>query len=442
MLVELPPVVVQKLTDGRAESHCPVRRRSVPLVVVATISTLVGCDRPPLPTPGVRPVRVMRVQDVSVLSDRSLPGRARATQEVNLAFRVAGPLVELSVNVGDDVKQGDTIARIDPRDFQVDYRGAEANLAAARAALKAMQIGARPEEIEQLRAAVQKAEATLRLATNDLARARPLVESRTISRAEYDQYVEAQAQAEAGLRHASEELRIGERGARPEDIEAKEAEIRSLEAAATAAKNQWVYSYLRAPFDGNVVAKYVENFENVQAKQPIVRLLDASRIEMVVSVPESAISLVPFVTDVTCVFDAFPNVKVPAEVKEIGTEASRTTRTYPVNLIMDQPRDVRILPGMAGQATGRVVPPKNAASGGIEIPASAVFERDAKSFVWIIESTDGKQGQASLREVTLGELSARGLRIVEGINPGELIATAGVNFLEEGQTVRIVDQSV
>jgi RND family efflux transporter MFP subunit len=409
--------------------------------MLLTVPVASGCDGPPPAAAVVRPVRVMKVQDVGALSDRSLPGRAKATQEVNLAFRVSGPLVELPINVGDHVKKDDIIARIDPRDFQVAYRGAEANLAAARAQIKAMQIGARPEEIEQLRAAVQKAEATLRLAANDLARANQLIESRTISRAEYDQSVEAHAQAEAGLRQAREELQIGERGARPEDIEAKEAEIRSLEASSTAAKNQWVYTYLRVPFDGRVVAKYVQNYEDVQAKQPIVRLLDASRIEMVVSVPEGTISLVPFVKDITCVFDAFPEQAIPAEVKEIGAEASRTTRTYPVTLIMDQPQDVAILPGMAGRATGRVDAPENVAAAGFEIPAAAVFEQDNKSFVWIIESSDGKQGRASLREVQLGELSARGLRVVEGISPGEMIATAGVHFLEEGQTVRILDQS-
>jgi RND family efflux transporter MFP subunit len=417
-----------------------IRRLTVSLFA-GVVVTIGGCEKPQSAAPIVRPVRVMKVQDVSVLTDRSLPGRAEATQEVNLAFRVAGPLVELKANVGDKVKKDDTIARIDPRDFQVSYRGADANLAAAKAQLKAMRVGARPEEIEQLRASVQRAEATLKLATNDLRRVEPLVESRTISRAEYDQYVEAHAQADASFRQAREELQIGERGARPEDIEAKEADIRALEAAAAAAKNQWVYTYLRAPFDGTVVAKYVDNYEDVQAKQPIVRLLDSSQIEMVVNVPESAISLVQYVTDITCVFDAFPGVAVPAKVKEIGAEASRTTRTYPVNLIMEQPKDVTILPGMAGQATGRVKRPEELAGAGIEIPASAVFERDAKSFVWIIESSDGKQGQATAREVSLGELSARGVNVVEGIRPGDVIATAGVDFLEEGQTVRLVDQS-
>ncbi len=401
-----------------------------------------GCSPPPAPPPGPRPVRVMRIQDVKALSDRTLPGRAKATQEVNLAFRVSGPLVKLPVNVGSKVKQGEVVAQIDPRDFEVALRSARANLQAAQSQLKSMQV-ARPEELAQLQAAVEKALARQRTTTNDLKRVEPLVESRTITRSEYDQYVEAKDRADADLRQAQEDQRIGQLGARPEDIQAKRADIDALQAATVAAENQLKDTSLAAPFDGTIVAKYVENYEDVQAKQPIVRLLDASRIEMVINVPESSISLVPYVKDVQCAFDAFPDhPPMAAQVKEIGTEASRTTRTYPVTLIMDQPREagVEILPGMAGRAWGRVELPADADRQDVEIPESAVFNKDGKDYVWVVESADGKTGTTSLREISRGELSARGLAQVRGLKAEELLVTAGVHFLQAGQTVRILDQ--
>lgn len=404
---------------------------------------LVGCNKPPEAVQGPRPVRVMRVQDTKALSDRTLPGRAKATQEVNLAFRVSGPLIELPVDVGDEVNKGDIIARIDPRDFEVALRSAKATYDSARAELKSMSV-ARPEEIAQLEAAVEKARARQRTATNELGRAEPLVESRTISRSEYDKYVEAKDRADADLRQALEDLRIGRLGARPEDIEAKQAEIDSLRAAGQAAQNRLSDTYLKAPFDGTIVAKYVENYEDVQAKQPIVRLLDTSRIEMVVNVPESTISLVPYVRDIYCQFDAFPDrPPIPAVVKEIGTEASRTTRTYPVTLIMDQSSDAgeRILPGMAGRAWGRVELPAEDGQQGIEIPESAVFRRDGADYVWIVDSADGKTGTTQIREISRGELSSRGLSRVKGLQAGELIVTAGTHYLDEGQTVRIMESN-
>ncbi|MGI9456051.1 MAG: efflux RND transporter periplasmic adaptor subunit, partial [Aeoliella sp.] len=179
--------------------------------------------------------------------------------------------------------------------------------------------------------------------------------------------------------------------------------------------------------------------EDVRAKQHILRILDTSSIEMVISVPESAISLVPYVMDATCQFDAFPDRPIPAEVKEIGVEASRNTRTYPVTLLMKQPEDIRILPGMAGRATGRVEMPKASEQQGVDIAESALLERDGKRYVWVVQSGDGKTGTTELREVELGELSARGLRNVKGLESGEVIVTAGAFYLSSGQEVRIAD---
>jgi RND family efflux transporter MFP subunit len=416
--------------------HHQLGPRSVCAVWLLFLS---GCGAPKEEQQLTRPVRVMRVQDVAEFEGRWFPGLARATREVNISFRVSGPLMELPVTVGSVVEEGDVLARIDPRDFQIAYRTALAGVSIARAQLRAMQIGARPEELEQLRAAVQLAEARLQTALNDFARSERLIESRAISQAEYDQAYEARIVAEVELRRAREDLQIGEVGARPEDIEAKEAEIRSLEASASTAENQLNDVELRAPFNGVVVARFVDNFEQVRAQQPIFRILDESRIEMIVNLPEGVISLAPYVQNLECVFDSFPDLRIPAEVIEIGREATRSTRTFPVRLGMDQPQGVRILPGMAGRARGNVVLPE-APRKSLEIPESAIFELDGKTMIWIIDSEDGLTGRAGARQVELEGLSARGLRVVQGLSPGELVATAGANRLQEGQIVRILDQ--
>ena len=184
-----------------------------------------------------------------------------------------------------------------------------------------------------------------------------------ISREEYDRKRQLVLQTGADLRTAQEGLQIGEVGARKEDIRAKEAEIRDLQAAVEAANDQLRYTELIAPFSGVVAAKYVENFETVQSKQQIVRLLDISKIEMVVHLPERAMPNLKYAQDIKCRFDQFRDIDIPAEIKEIGHEASKTTRTYPVTLIMDQPKaeNVTILPGMAGEVWGRSQRPDDVA---------------------------------------------------------------------------------
>jgi RND family efflux transporter MFP subunit len=158
---------------------------------------------------------------------------------------------------------------------------------------------------------------------------------------------------------------------------------------------------------------------------------------MVISIPETLISYVPDVTNVRVTFDSFPEDAIPAEVKEISSEASESTRTYPVTLIMDQPDAFKILPGMAGKATGD--PPADFRPTAAVVPVAAVFSREGtpESYVWVI---DESTLTVHRREVTVGELTDHGVQIKAGLEPGEWIATAGVFYLLEGRQVRILDE--
>jgi RND family efflux transporter MFP subunit len=204
------------------------------------------------------------------------------------------------------------------------------------------------------------------------------------------------------------------------------------------AENQLSYTYLRAPFAGTVVGTFVENFETVQAKQPVVRLVDTTRIEMVIDVPETMISRAPLVKTVYVTFDAFPGHELAATIKEIGTEASRTTRTYPITLIMDQPENIKILPGMAGKTIRADADlPPDLEQVGIQVPVGAIFtlEAEAQSYVWVI---DGESKTIAKRSVSTGEITATGIRVTAGLVPGEWIVIAGVHSLEEGQKVQLL----
>ena len=195
---------------------------------------------------------------------------------------------------------------------------------------------------------------------------------------------------------------------------------------------------LLAPFPGTIAAVFVENFQNVLAKQMVVRLLDTSQVEMTVDVPEALISNVPYVREVWVEFDAFPGQPVQAEITDVGNEATMATRTYPVTVGMDQPEGFTILPGMAGVATGRAELPEDDARLGLEVPAAALAEVDGATGVWILEAAGDGTYTARRQPVELGDLTGRGVR-VRGVEPGQVIATAGVHTLVEGQRVRLLE---
>ncbi len=354
-----------------------------------SVVVLSGCGDSDAPEEAelIRPVRVVEITDASNLSQRWFPGRAKATREVTLAFSVSGTLVSRRVDVGDEVEVGDAIAQLDSAPFQ--------------------------REVERLSAEQNKSQAKSKLATTQTQRQQKLFEGGWVAEARLDNFVAEEQSAKA--------------------------EARAVTAALERGKLDLSYTNLDAPFAGRIVATYAENFEEVSARQPIVRLLDTSRIEMVVAIPENLISFAPHLQDVFVSYDPFPDLRIPAKVKEIGTEANQTTRTYPVTLIMDQPQDARILPGMAGKATGRAVLPDDVPEAQVTIPVSAIFSPSGEDtdFVWVV---DRAAMTVSRRAVILGSPIAQGLVVSEGLSPGDLVVSAGVHSLKEGQKVKLIDQ--
>lgn len=226
-----------------------------------------------------------------------------------------------------------------------------------------------------------------------------------------------------------------------QDLDDARAQLDVTQAELNIAEKTIEDSTIVAPRAGTISATYVEAFQSVRAKEAIVRLLDTSAIEMIVQLPENLISFAPRVENITVEFDAFPGRSVPASIKEIGNEASQTTRTFPVTLIMEQPEDFKVLPGMAGRARGRLPVGSEPSMQTVQVPVSAVFsvegsESSGDSFVWVL---DESSNTVARRGVQTGELDRFGIQIREGLGIGDLVVISGVNFLTEGQVVRPIE---
>ena len=384
----------------------------------------------------VRPIKMITVTSGREAFKRSFPGRVRAAKRVELSFQVSGRLVELHAEEGQEVKTGDLLVRIDPRDFEVNLRNTEGKLANAQASLKAMR-HARPEDIKRLEASVNKAKAALKLAVAEYDRIMRIkaADSGAVSQGMVDQAVEKKERMEADLRNAEQELRIGRQGARKEDIEAKEAEIKSLTADMEAAKLQLSYTYLRAPFSGVISIRYVENHQEIRAKQPIVSLDDISKVEILVDVPEIIMARVKSgsATGAIAEFASAPGKQYPLTVKEYSTRADPATQTYQVVMQMQQPEDINVLPGMTATVTGNPKEGEKEPERFI-IPAIAlVSDESGKKQVWIVEKDTMTVHR---RPVTTGDLTGTdSIEILEGIKSGEMVAVSGVSRLREGMKV-------
>ncbi len=333
----------------------------------------------------VRPVKMMTLTSSGAISKLKFPGKVRASQRVDMAFQVSGPLIELPIKEGQEVKKGDLLAQIDPKDFQTNLRKAEGQLARSNAMIERAQ-------------------------------------------SDYDRILRIRKEDPGAT---SQSMVDKKRAA----LDSTKADIKSLEAAVDGAKDQLSYTSLRAPFSGVIAKRYVDNFQEVRAKQSIVSVQDITNIEILIDVPENVMATIKKGSaSAFAEFAAAPGKQYKLEKKEIANEADPKTQTYRAVLTMEAPEEVNILPGM----TANVVVSAQIGEGGGEqygIPAIAVFADEAgNSNVWVV---DPDTMTVHKRKVTTGNLTGKdSIQILVGLKPGEKIAITGVVQLREGMEVR------
>ena len=337
--------------------------------VLATSVLLGGCSREEAQeaAPVARPVKTL-ILGTGEMAGRSFPGRVEAANQVDLAFRVGGPLIELPVREGQFVRKDQVVARIDPRDFQISLNAARADF--------------------------ERAEA-------DFRRFSALYEKEAISEAQLDQ-----SRAERDVAAAA-----------VDDAEASLSD-----------------TYLRASFGGRIGETFVENFEDVQAKQAILSLIDTTYVDIVVDMPEALLATAfdPQAAKVVARFDTAPGREFDLRLKEVATQADPRTQTYRVTLTMPQPEGLNILPGMTANVKRN---PIEGRQDQFVVPAFAIFsDESGKSHVWVV---DQQAMTVQRRPVTLGDLTGTdSIEILDGVSPGEMIAVTGVSMLREGSKIR------
>jgi RND family efflux transporter MFP subunit len=214
------------------------RGSTIRTLFLSSLLLIAACEEAPAPVPP-KPVRAIQVSGASDLAEGVFPGRARAGLEVNLSFRVSGKLLQLPVAVGDQVKVGARVAALDPQDFQQQLNAAQSTQQAAKAEFR-------------------RAEA------------------------DYNRLLKVQQEDAGATSQRAVDLALSIR-------DQARAAAAALGATVQTARDRLGYTELKAPFGGEVVETYVENFQTVVASQAILRLLDLSSIEMTVSIPENLI---------------------------------------------------------------------------------------------------------------------------------------------------------
>jgi RND family efflux transporter MFP subunit len=201
-------------------------------------------------------------------------------------------------------------------------------------------------------------------------------------------------------------------------------------------------SVLRAPFAGTVARKLVEDFQNVQAKQPIIILQDESTLQIDVNVPERDFArMTPGLTieernrmaTIRVFISSIPGRSFPGWIKEFSTTADPVTRTFKATFAFAPPDDVTVRPGMTAKVTGSAADTR-APAGAVSVPARAVLtDETGEAFVWVV---DPETMKVKRTPVVAGDLSGESIAIQSGLAGGDQIAISGVHQLRDGMQVR------
>lgn len=352
-----------------------MRLLAVP-ILIATALALPAC-KPKEASVEARPVRTVTVQARPVDDDRQAVGEVRPRYQSELSFRVAGKVLARLVDVGATVKRGDTIARLDAQDYENRLRSAEAEVAAAEAALV-------------------EAEA-------DEGRKAKLVKDGWTTRATYDSVVQKLRSAEARLTSARANLDLS--------------------------RDQLRYTELKAEFDGVITAVGAESGQNVDAGQLVVKLARPGEMDGVFSIAETLFARGVEDKPAVVVWPlSNPELMVEGEVREISPVADAATRTYTVKVTLKSPPpQLRLGMSLAGRV-------KSTSDRVVKLPLAALFDQAGLPAVWVVNPASHG---VTLRPVTVARYETNAIIIADGLTDGDVVVTAGVNTLREGQRVQV-----
>lgn len=367
----------------------PFARRGTALMALAVGLGLAACAPPPAPPPTVQPVFVTTVRNDTGTLLRILPGTLRPRVESELSFRAGGKVLARTVELGQLVRAGQVLGRIDATDYQLAVMAAT----------------------EQQRAA----EVDATQAASDAARFKRLMADGSVGAADAERQ---QARADAAA-----------------------ARLAQAQRQAELARNRAGYATLTAPFDGVVTALRFEAGQTVADNQPVLSLARPEALELQVDVPEAlATELAGWQASATIGTAAQP---IPLRLRELAPTAATGSRTFRARYsIVAVPGGNALRMGMT--ATLRLVQPGGIA--GAELPVSALLATGAPAAgtvgappgdaatVWAVDTKTGALQRTPVQVVSHTTDRVR----VAGLPDGALVVSVGAHKLDAGVKVQPV----
>ena len=437
----LPSAPAPTDRSPRALLHCWRRYRwgLVPGAIALALGgvylySVITPAEPPPPLTAALPVEAVTVEAVSeYTTQRDYTGELVAGRSSTLGFERSGTVVAVLVDEGDRVVAGQPLARLDTRTLAAQRQQLQAQQTATQAQLRELQTGPRPENIATAQATVAEIEQQLALARLQRDRRQDLFARGAISREELDQEVYTTSALENRLAQAQSQLRELQNGTRREQLDAQTAQVSQVAASLRQIEVDLDKSVLRAPFDGVISARSVDEGVVVTGGQAVLALVEAGPLEAKVGVPPAVADTLREGENVTVTVGDRP---YPATITALLPELDATSRTVTVVL------QVAAADLTVGQ-TVRLSLTATQPAEGIWLPTTALVPSDRGLWsVFVLKAAEAESPTAptagyvvSRREVEVVHTEGDRTLVRGTLQPGEVAITAGTHRLAPGQSV-------
>ena len=356
----------------------------VPMLIGVSFLLIISACReePPPPPERIRAIKTITVSEQASGSLRDFSGVVEAADSSSISFEVAGNVQEVRVDVGDRIKKDQVLAALDPEPYELTVAEIKAELVKAR-------------------------------------------DNVTKTEAEYNRQVRIFEQG-AGAQRRVEVSEF--------NFKAAKSAVNFQIARLNNAKRDLNRTVLRAPFDGAIANRHIDPFNEVARGQKCFDIFEFTGLEVAISIPEDAIDDIHMDQKGKIRFPVFADHTYHGRVTEISKVAG-TANAFPIKLTIEDP-DQRLRPGMTARVTLLLAGDDEKAAYLVPFSALTQSEDTTKGFVFVYDS------QTSTVKKTLIESgSVRGNNIVMtgGVKEGDIIAVAGVSFLEDGQKVKLME---
>ena len=351
------------------------------IVFVGCYLLLAGCDQPvKADKPIIRSIKWTKLALPLTEERRLISGAVKPMQFSRLSFETGGRIRKIRVKVGDTVKAGDVLAELDVRPLNLARQQAESQLSAARARL-----------VEH---------------RGELQRHRKLFRDGWVAKAKLDRVKAGYDSAASTVVAAQAEV----------DLRTRDVRL----------------AVMRAPFSGVIAKKFVQSFQEVAAGDPVVQLDGSDGFKVAIQVPATLIATIKRSQAVAVRFPTIPDLELKGVVLEIGSQAD-AGNTFPVTVALVD-TDPALRAGMAAEAA-LLYRPKSVGRDFVVPPAAILAGATDEYFLFRFDVDTSTLQKVAVRLETLRENEFG----VDGdIKEGDIIATAGVEFLSDGLEVRLM----